>query len=151
MAYKIRKAIENDLSRIIELYEELTNEKIEIQSSTAKEVLRAIETIPTGELLVIEDDGFIAGTIFILIMPNLSHNAHPWGLIENMVVDKSLHRRGIGRKLLEYTVERCRQAGCYKVQLMSTDTRKDAHKFYRALGFENTALGFRLYLQDARD
>jgi ribosomal protein S18 acetylase RimI-like enzyme len=151
MPYKIRKAKEADLPRILELYEELTNEKIDIPAVKAKTVLAQIEAIATGELLVIDDEGFIAGTMFLLIMPNLSHNAHPWGLLENLVVDKGYHRQGIGKKLIEHAIERCRKAGCYKVQLMSTNTRKEAHRFYRALGFEDTALGFRLYLQESRD
>jgi len=151
MPYAIRTIKEEDLPRIIELYEQLTFETIDISLQAAKEVLKRIEALPGHEFLLIEEEGVILGTLFLQVVPNLSHNARPWALIENVVVDSKCHRRGIGKKLIEYAVERCRQAGCYKIQLMSTNTRKQAHQFYRALGFEDTAMGFRLYLQDSRD
>jgi len=48
--------------------------------------------------------------------------------------------------MVEWAVERCREAGCGIVQLTSNKVRLDAHRFYRKLGFEQTHEGFKLLL-----
>ncbi len=142
----IREATEKDLPRILELYEELTEEKITVPPGTVHRVYDEIMAMPNQELMVAEKDNLVVGTLFLQIVPNLSHNAHPWGILENMVVDGRYRRQGIGRLLIEHASTRCREAGCYKIQLLSHKRRTEAHKFYRSLGFADSALGFRLYL-----
>ena len=55
---------------------------------------------------------------------------------------------GVGSAVLEHLLAIARQAGCYKVQLLSGKHRQRAHRFYRAIGFEPVAEGFKLYLDD---
>jgi GNAT superfamily N-acetyltransferase len=81
-----------------------------------------------------------------MIVPNLSHGALPWATIESVVVDSKYRGTGIGKLLLEYFRKKAKSAGCYKVQLMSDKRRTEAHKFYKAIGYNATAEGFRLYL-----
>ena len=47
---------------------------------------------------------------------------------------------------MEDVTRRAREAGCYKLQLLSSRRRTQAHAFYQALGFEASAQGFRIYL-----
>jgi N-acetylglutamate synthase-like GNAT family acetyltransferase len=141
----IRKATPKDIPRILALYEELTEEKISVSSETLQRVFSEIEAMPGQEFLVAEKDGSVGGTLFIQIIPNLSHNARPYAILENMVVDNKYRRQGIGRNLIDHALTRCREAGCYKVQLLSNKKRKEAHEFYRSVGFEDSALGFRAY------
>ena len=141
----IRKAITSDIPRILELYEELTEKKQDISPAKAKQILRQINAISEGRLLVAEQDGMVLGTLYIQVIPNLSHNGTPYAVIENVVVDKRFHKQGIGRLLMENALTFAREAGCYKVQLLSMKKRLEAHQFYRALGFADSALGFRLY------
>jgi N-acetylglutamate synthase-like GNAT family acetyltransferase len=141
----IRKATDRDIPRILELYEQLTEEKLDLSPDIAKRVFSEITALPRQEFLVAEKDGRVAGTLFLQIVPNLSHNARPWAMVENMVVDSQYRRQGIGRELMRYAFSRCRGAGCYKVQLLSNKKRLEAHQFYRSLGFEDSALGFRIY------
>ncbi|MDP6126933.1 MAG: GNAT family N-acetyltransferase [Dehalococcoidales bacterium] len=81
-----------------------------------------------------------------MVVPNLSNNALPWALIENMVVDAAFRRGGAGRQLTDYAVKRAEEARCYKIQLASTNSRKEAHAFHRSMEFKASAKGFRLYL-----
>jgi GNAT superfamily N-acetyltransferase len=129
----------------MELYEELTDEKQSIPFETMNRVFAEIVAIPNQEFLVAEKDGVVVGTLFLQIIPNLSHQARPWAILENMVVDSHCRRQGIGRLLIEHALTCCRHAGCYKVQLLSNKKRQEAHQFYRSIGFEDSALGFRLY------
>jgi len=142
----IRKATEQDISRILELYEQLTEEEHDLAPDKARRVFNDIASMPGHELLVAEEEGVVVGSMVMLIVPNLSHGALPWAIVENMVVDGKHRRRSIGRQLMEYAIERARGAGCYKVQLLSNKKRLEAHQFYESLGFETSAYGFRLYL-----
>jgi GNAT superfamily N-acetyltransferase len=65
-----------------------------------------------------------------------------------MVVAESYRRHGVGRLLLERLLADAAAAGCHKVQLLAhkRHAHDGAHDFYRALGFEAEAEGFRLYL-----
>ena len=79
----------------------------------------------------------------MLIVPNLTHDGAPWALVENVVVDPQWRRRGVGKALLKHAVRVADDAGCYKLQLTSSNQRDGAHRFYEQLGFTATATGFR--------
>jgi GNAT superfamily N-acetyltransferase len=66
-------------------------------------------------------------------------------VVEYVVVDEKRRSHGIGKLLMEYCLARAKEAGCYKVMLTSDKRRERAHKFYRSLGFETSAEGFRYY------
>ena len=148
----VRLATEADIPRIIELYGQLTitTTPAELARTPSRDdyhqVFARICEQPGHEQLVAEEGDKVTGSMVFLIVPNLSHNGMPWALIENMVVDKNRRREGIGRLLIEYALKRAKETGCYKIQLESSKSRKEAHAFYRSMGFEASGLGFRLYL-----
>jgi GNAT superfamily N-acetyltransferase len=109
-------------------------------------VLGQISADPARTLLVAVLDGAVVGTVDVLIAPNLTHYARPWVLVENVVVASSARRLGAGRALMERALEIARDAGCYKVNLISGDQRTGAHDFYRSLGFQAIGQGFKVYL-----
>ena len=147
----VRAAIEEDIPRILELYRELaiTTSQAELGHSPSlddcRRIFDQINATPGYELLVAEDKGAVVGTVVLLIVPNLSHSALPWALVENMVVDSRYQQRGLGRLLMDYAIAHAKEAGCYKLTLSSDKKRLDAHQFYRLLGFEDSAQGFRMY------
>jgi GNAT superfamily N-acetyltransferase len=148
---KIRLAIEADIPRIIELYNELsiTTSRVEQALSPSSEkylkVFAEISTDPRRELLVAEDRGQVVGTIALLVVPNLSHNATPYAIAENLIVTQKYRRQGIARQLLEYCIGRARESGCHRIELCSDRRREEAHRLYRSVGFEPSAYGFRIY------
>jgi GNAT superfamily N-acetyltransferase len=141
-----------DLPRILDLYGQLVissaPSEVERKPEAAeyRQTFNEILAMPGHELVVAEENGEVVGTMALLIVPNLSHQAMPWAYVENMVVDSARQRQGYGRLLMEYAFDRARKAGCYKVQLASTDTRDAAHLFYESQGFSGSAVGFRRYL-----
>ena len=147
----IRLATEEDIPKIIELYDELTITTSQVEKSRSpslddyKRVFAEIRSDRRQELLVAEDQGEVVGTLVFLLAPNLSHRGTPWAFLENLIVTGKHRRKGVARSLLEYAVGRAREAGCHKVQLCSGRTREEAHQLYRSLGFEASAYGFRLY------
>jgi GNAT superfamily N-acetyltransferase len=148
---KIRLAIEADIPRILELYRELsiTTSQVEQGLSPSSEKYRkAFNEIcadPKHELLVAEQQGQVVGTIALLIVPNLSHNATPYAIAENLIVTQKYRRQGIARQLLEYCIARAKESACHRIELCSDRRREEAHKLYRSVGFEPSAYGFRIY------
>jgi GNAT superfamily N-acetyltransferase len=142
----VRQATEADIPRILELYETLTGEPHKLARHETQPLFNEIKAMPGHELLVAEEDGAVVGSMVLLIVPNFSHGALPWAIVENLVVDDGRRRQGIGRALMDYARERAREAGCYKIQLLSNTKRNEAHRFYKKLGFKTSADGFRMYL-----
>jgi GNAT superfamily N-acetyltransferase len=91
-------------------------------------------------------DGRPVGTVDLLVVENLTHGGQPWAIVENVVVDAAARRLGVGRALMAEAERLSREASCYKLQLLSHQRRTWAHEFYRRLGYEETARGFRLHL-----
>ncbi|MGI5521331.1 GNAT family N-acetyltransferase [Micromonospora sp. CA-259024] len=96
-------------------------------------------------LLAVAGDTFV-GTLDALVAPNLTRGARPYMLVENMVVAAEWRRRGVARALMAAALEEAATADCYKIQLLSNARRTDAHQFYAAVGFSQSAVGYRRYL-----
>jgi GNAT superfamily N-acetyltransferase len=151
MTVEIRTARADDLPQLRTLLRQLATattdpSAYEFDAERAADVWREIESQPGRTLLVADDAGRVVGTLDLVVVPNLTHDARPWAIVENIVVDAGHRRCGIGHALLNDALVRARGAGCYKVQLLSRRERTEAHEFYGALGFEHSAAGFRLYL-----
>ena len=148
MTVEIRAARTEDLKHILGLLPQLATESrepYEVPQDEAAAAFARINATDGHTLLVAALDGRIVGSLHLVIVPNLTHGARPWAIVENLVVDESHRRSGIGQRLLGDAVRRARDDGCYKVQLLSRTERAGAHEFYGAVGFEPAAVGFRLY------
>jgi GNAT superfamily N-acetyltransferase len=145
----VRPATADDLSDLLRLYQQLGESRpsaLPADSDKAKSLMEVIAALPGRQLLVAEVGPKVLGTADLLIVPNLTHGGAPWAVVENVVVEEGAQRRGVGRALMEDVVRRCTDASCYKVQLLSNKRRSQAHQFYRSVGFEAIAEGFRRYL-----
>ncbi len=146
----IRRATEKDIPRIIELYHQLNTSRLpqerDLTDEDRRRIFHEIDSFSGMELLVAEDGGEVVGSLVFIIVPNLSHSGLPWIVVENVIVDQARRGKGFGWDLMKYVEARARESGCYKVQLSSDNSRKEAHEFYRSLGYQATAQGFRLYL-----
>lgn len=96
----IRKACPEDLLDLIRfLYQLSPLKEWEVHPSHGKfeEVLAKINSDENNYLVVAENGGKIVGTATLLIQLNLTHEARPYGHVENVVVDETYRGRGIGR------------------------------------------------------
>ena len=144
----IRTASEKDIPRLLELYQQLSFNPGDYRKAPVadcRRVLRQILEYPGASLLVAEKDGKVVGTAFLAILPGFAHGTAPFGVIEYVVVDEKLRSQGIGKALMEYCKAHAKEAGCYKIILTSDKRRDRAHKFYKTIGFEASAEGFRFY------
>jgi GNAT superfamily N-acetyltransferase len=144
-AIRIRRAAADDLGVVLELLAQLHPEARGMPTVEAgQSSWEAMLDQPNRSVFVAEVDREVCGVADLLVVANLTHHARPWSIVENVVVDERYRRLGVGRALMSDVIDAARGAGAYKVQLLSADGR-EAHAFYRALGFEPRAQGFRLY------
>lgn len=146
MGAEVRPAAEGDLAAVLALLAELHDDDAPLDPAVAASTFAAIRADPLRRLLVAWADGEAAGTLDVVVVPNLTRGARPYAVIENVVVAARFRRRGIGGALLDAAVAHARAERCYKLQLISAARRDAAHAFYEASGFSPDFQGYRRYL-----
>ncbi|MEG3190770.1 GNAT family N-acetyltransferase [Lysobacter sp. D1-1-M9] len=109
----------------------------------------AIAPDPNNELIVAESgEGGVIGVMQITFIPYLTYQGGWRALVEGVRIDASARSLGLGRRMLEWAIQRARERGCHVVQLTTDKARPDALRFYESLGFAATHEGMKLHLQD---
>jgi GNAT superfamily N-acetyltransferase len=113
----------------------------EINASETNELVVALSELPAsaGSLTIV-------GTMQLTFIPGISQLGAKRLLVEAVRVDSKYRGRGIGKQMMEWAIERAKNAGCATVQLTTNNDRKDAHRFYENLGFKGSHLGMKLSL-----
>jgi GNAT superfamily N-acetyltransferase len=145
MPISIREATEEDLQRVLEIYA-VAGLGGENQFSVEEARVRFpnFAAYPSYRLFVASVEGTIVGAYSLLILDKLAKRGIPSGIVEDVAVDPSAQRQGVGRAMMEHARELCREAGCYKLMLSSNLSRTAAHEFYERLGFEKHGYSFRV-------
>lgn len=92
-------------------------------------------------ILAAEQDGKIVGMVSIIYLQRLNRVKSEM-YIPELIVTKKLRYSGIGKKLIQYCVDIAKKKNCYRIRLESGNQRKESHKFYKSIGFEQSALTF---------
>lgn len=101
-----------------------------------------VDRDPTFRLVVAETgEGRVVGCLQLCILPGLSSQGASRGLIEDVRVASDCRSRGIGELLVQWAVEEARAQGCKLVELLTHQSRVDAQRFYKRLGFTASHVG----------
>lgn len=134
---EIRKAEDEDLPAILSLYSQPdVDDGRALSLERAQKILARIRNYPDYRIYVAKAGEGIIGTFALLIMDNLAHMGAPSGIVEDVVVDPDWQGKGIGKQMMQFAVQRCRDMDCYKLALSSNLKREVAHRFYESLGFQ---------------
>ena len=87
------------------------------------------------KVFVAEVNGIVAGYIHAEKYQTLYFE--PMINILGLAVSSEFRRRGIGRMLLKRAERWATEVGIHKIRLNSGGSRKEAHSFYRAMGYSN--------------
>ncbi|HEX4852742.1 GNAT family N-acetyltransferase [Arenimonas sp.] len=109
--------------------------------------LRALAEEADQEILVADRHGCLVGLLALDLMYYLPLGARTCR-ITALVVSDGEQRRGVGRMLLREAEHRARLAGAARIELTSATHRTEAHAFYNACGFNESALRFLKRLGD---
>ena len=139
----IRRASQQDLGAILALYAEPDiDDGHVLDLSGAQRIYERMQRYPNYATYVAVLEGEVVGTFSLLIMDNLAHMGAPSGVVEDIVVHSRWRGQGVGRRMMRFAMERCREAGCYKLALSSNLKRARAHTFYESLGFQRHGYSF---------
>ncbi|MGL1892701.1 MAG: GNAT family N-acetyltransferase [Spirochaetaceae bacterium] len=132
----IREAKLEDLEDVLKLYQQLF----------PAEDYSSAETFSNTWLEIIKDDkitcyltyeGNIAvATCIITIIPNLTRNQKSYAVIENVITHSDYRYKGYGKAIMEKATNYAIENNCYKVMLLSSSKRVEAHKFYEKIGYD---------------
>ncbi len=134
-----RPATEADLPAILSLHAELQPKDPPPVESEARAVFAEILQRPGLEFVLLTDGDEVGGSIYVNVIPNLTRGLRPYAVIENVILRADLRGRGLGRQLMAAALDLARDAGCYKVMLLTGSSNPDTHAFYRSCGFDGDA------------
>jgi GNAT superfamily N-acetyltransferase len=142
MNFQIRAASEADLPSILALYVEVEDDGRVLSIEKARSIFARMQSYPDYKVYVAMLSGSIVGTFALLIMDNLAHMGALSGVVEDVVVHRDWRGKGVGKQMMRFAMDRCRERGCYKLALSSNLRREAAHRFYDALGFQRHGYSF---------
>lgn len=146
----IRQAVQTDLPVLVKLFGQLTVDGSEgIPLPLAEQVWRRIAQYPDYRVYVAESEGTIIGSFSLLILDQLGHKGQASGIVESVVVERACRGQGVGKRMMHLAMDRCREAGCYKLALSSNVQRPSAHAFYESLGFTRQGYSFEIEMKPA--
>ena len=148
----LREAKREDLSTIVRMLADdpLGQKRHRVEDPLPKDYYAAFDAIaasPSNALYVAEVDGEIVGTLQLTFIPGLDYLGAERMMIEAVRVARHRRNAGLGKAILTEAIAIARRRGCQRVELTSSASRKDAHRFYERLGFTASHVGMKLMLK----
>ena len=143
----VREAKENDLLNLLSLYQQLFPEENYNRSSEFHSTWKKIINDKKIKCFLAFSGDIAVASCLIIVIPNLTRNQRPFAVIENVITHKDYRKKGFGKAVIEKAVNFGKRQNCYKIMLLSSTNRTDAHIFYEKIGFDgNSKQGFQLRL-----
>ena len=148
-AVTVRRAQRDDVGTIVAMLADdpLGSGRERIEDPLPPSYYRAFEAVekdPNIQLVVAEQGGAVVGCLQLCILPGLSSQGASRALIEDVRVATHCRSRGIGELLVQWAVAQARSRECKLVELLTHNTRVDAQRFYKRLGFLPSHVGMTL-------
>ncbi|MGZ3291195.1 MAG: GNAT family N-acetyltransferase [Xanthobacteraceae bacterium] len=145
----IRRARRDDVGAIVAMLADdpLGSGRERIEDPLPPSYFRAFEAVekdPNIQLVVAEAGGAVVGCLQLCILPGLSSLGASRALIEDVRVASHCRSRGIGEQLVQWAVAEARARECRLVELLTHNSRVDAQRFYKRLGFAPSHVGMTL-------
>ena len=148
---EFRNAKKQDIEEIVAL---LANDKLgqlreEYQIPLPQcyyDAFSAIQENPSIELIVVEEEKQIIGTLHLTFMQHLTYKGGLRAQIEAVRIKENQRGKGMGEKMLQWAIQRAKQRGAHLVQLTTDKQRPEALNFYKKLGFVDSHEGLKMKL-----
>ena len=102
---------------------------------TREELKKLVES-DASTLLVARDPGASGPIVGVLCLTVYRVPTGLRSIIEDVIVDEKMRRRGIGEALVRRAIELAREAGADGVSLTSNPKRDAANQLYQSMGFQ---------------
>lgn len=140
----IREAFDDDIPMILGLLYDLGRPKpqTDYDVDNFKKLVKKYVKDSDKAIFVAEiDDAKILGMVSAIFLPRLNHNTLEMYIPELSVLEL-YQNQGIGKKLINFCIAFAKENKCHRIRLESGNQRIESHKFYKHLGFEQTAQSF---------
>lgn len=149
---KFRKAVRGDVPAIIEMIvdDDLGKLRENYQDPLPNDYYKAFDSIDSNqdqELIVVEQEGEIIGTMQLSFMQYLTYQGGIRAQIEAVRVHKSQRGKGVGEIFLQWAIDHAKKRGVHLIQLTTDKKRPKALKFYEKLGFKASHEGMKLHFK----
>ena len=143
MEISIKKATDKDIPFILELLYELDRPKPinDKEIKVFENKIMGYFLDPQKTIVLVKQDSKIVGLTSIIFLSRLNRTKLEM-YIPELIVTTQLRNFGIGKKLIKYCIDLAKKKDCYRIRLESGNQRKESHKFYKSIGFEQSALTF---------
>jgi ribosomal protein S18 acetylase RimI-like enzyme len=135
--FEIRRANENDVSRLMPLAEELMHGTVTDEERLS--ILKSALKDPDYELWIAEANGEIVGFIDLWTIHDFCHGGK-LSFIQNLYVAPKHRRLGVGSKLLQKIVERAEEMGVLEIHVVTEFDNKPAIQLYKKHGLTKESL-----------
>lgn len=137
MIAKVREINFSELDQLLDLYQYLNPDDPKLEKDqNLTELWQTICDDPYYLCLVIQEDGKLVSTCNLIIIRNITRNARPYALIENVVTHPDYRKKGYGTAVLKKAIAIAREKNCYKVMLMTSRKEESTLRFYEKVGFD---------------
>ncbi|MFK7751142.1 MAG: GNAT family N-acetyltransferase [Sedimentitalea sp.] len=126
----IRPLTPQDLPDARRLYRTLTGEAPLGDAAAFEQVLAHPGTTIFGA----QHQGHIVSMATLHLLPNMTFDARPYGLVENVATLRAHQGQGFGRAVMTHLADSAWAHNAYKLMLL-TGTELGARGFYEALGY----------------
>ena len=117
---------------ILQLIPQLRKHKI----PPTQEELKKLVNSESSTLLVAHRDGEDDQIVGVLCLTIYRVPTGVRSIIEDLVVEESARREGVGQALIHYAIGLAQEAGAAGITLTSNPQREAANQFYQSMGFE---------------
>lgn len=132
----VRAATVADLPAMLALYRHLNPADPDPDPDEAARAWAALIGSALATVFVAEANGALLASCTLAVVPNITRDARPYALIENVVTHAGHRRRGLGQLVLRAALDAAWAGGCYKVMLASGSREEATLRFYENAGFE---------------
>lgn len=141
----IREATEEDFLAIHALMQELNPKDSVENTETRKSIYLSILGDSNNFIFAGVSNGIVVTTCYLNIIQNITWEAAPYALIENVVTSEAHRRNGYGRKCIQHAIDFAYSKGCFKVMLMSSQRNEYTREFYVSVGLVQSKDGYVTY------
>ena len=144
----IRTAEPHDLEAIVRLYAADTlgghgDVWTAESESSYRAALATIAASPDVSLHVAVEEETIVGVFQLVLFTTMVGHGARRAKLASVQVHAEYRSRGIGAQMIAQAEDIARERGAVVLELTSSKSRRDAHRFYDRLGYERSHEGFR--------
>ena len=140
----IRESTYDDIPSLLELLDELGRPKPQKDNDLEKftALLKNYMQEDDKKILVAQiENSKIIGMISMVFLSRLNQNTSEM-YVPELIVSQNYHSKGIGKKLINFSIKLGKEKKCHRIRLESGNQRIESHKFYKHLGFEDSSVFF---------